>query len=250
MVHRMKSSRGLRFAVGAVGVVAALWVPSPLKAFMSGSLPPLRKAGSSVKLAAEGHKCPELQRVEELIYDSCMLQDGEQEVQCLLALSKLTKFHEQAALECKVDEFHCLVLDVLDRLCAGIQGSDGLILLNRVADAVLAFREKFSDLKTAFKAVDVDGSGDLDLDEFIAAMRSVDSCLTEEQVKMIFVAADANGDGAVCAEEFSNFLTAAIFVEEPLRRLQVDSLPKKQPTFEEYLRWSMSGRSGSWAAMR
>eukprot|EP00443_Scrippsiella_acuminata_P065348 CAMPEP_0115429810 /NCGR_PEP_ID=MMETSP0271-20121206/30714_1 /TAXON_ID=71861 /ORGANISM="Scrippsiella trochoidea, Strain CCMP3099" /LENGTH=250 /DNA_ID=CAMNT_0002855005 /DNA_START=74 /DNA_END=826 /DNA_ORIENTATION=- len=250
MAHQMKSSCSLRLAVVAAIVLATCWVPSPFEAFTGGSLPPLRRASSSVARAAEGHEYPELQRVEQMIYDSCMLREGMQEVQCLRTLSKLTKFHEEAALECKMDELNCLVLDVLDRLCAGIQGSDGLIVLNRVTSAVLSFREKFSDWSSAFKAADTDGSGDLDLDELIAAMKSVDSGMTEEQVKMIFFAADANGDGVISAEEFSNFLTAAVFAEEPLRGLQVDSLPKKQPAFEEYLRWSMSGRSGSWAAMR
>lgn len=250
--QQMKSSRGLRLAVFASAAAAALWGPSPLSGFITGlgGAAAPRATRSVVARRAEGHDWPELQRVEQLIYDGCMLREGEQEVQCLRTLSKLTEFHEQSSLECNVEELNCLVLDILDRLCAGIEGKDGLILLNRLTNAVLSFRAKFSDWSAAFKAADTDGSGDLDLPELIAAMKSADSGLTEKEVKMIFFAADANGDGVISSEEFSNFLSAAVFAEEPLRGLQVDSLPKKQPSFEEYLRWSMAGRSGSWASMR
>lgn len=252
MAPQSKSSRCLRLGLLASAAVAvARWGPG---AFTGGAAiaAARRMPAASVvaRAAVVAEDYPELQRVEDLIYDSCMLREGEQEMQCLRTLSKLTKFHEKSALGCNVDELNCLVLDILDRLCAGIHGSEGLVLLTRVTSSVLAFREKFSDWSAAFKAADTDGSGDLDLEELIAAMASVNSGLSDEQVKMIFFAADANGDGVISAEEFSNFLTAAVFAEEPLRELQVDNLPKKQPSFEEYLRWSMQGRSGSWAAMR
>jgi len=205
------------------------------------------RAPVSLRGAASDYK--ELSRVEDIIYDSCVVKDGEQELECLRVWDKLKKFHDDAALECDLDDLRCVVLDVLDRLCAGIDGKDGLVLLSKVSSAVLAFREKFKDWDTAFNSADTTESGDLTLEELIVAMDSVNAQMTREEVGLIFVAADTNGDGVISREEFSNFLTAAVFAEEPLRQLQVDSLPKKQPNLEEYLRWTTSGRGGSWAGL-
>mmetsp|Transcript_44284 Transcript_44284/g.140846 ORF Transcript_44284/g.140846 Transcript_44284/m.140846 type:complete len:187 (-) Transcript_44284:173-733(-) len=186
-----------------------------------------------------------------MIADDCTLQDGLQGIECLRTLSKLQKFHRETSLECNLDDLSCIVLDILDRLCANIQGKDGFILLNRVSGVMGTFRSKFTDWSAAFKAADADGSGHLSLEDLIAALRSAGATvITDDEVRMVFHAADANGDGVISAEEFSNFMVAAVFAEEPLKALQVDALPSKQPSFEDYLHWTTRGRDGSWAALR
>eukprot|EP00418_Pyrodinium_bahamense_P091351 CAMPEP_0179041934 /NCGR_PEP_ID=MMETSP0796-20121207/16408_1 /TAXON_ID=73915 /ORGANISM="Pyrodinium bahamense, Strain pbaha01" /LENGTH=257 /DNA_ID=CAMNT_0020738305 /DNA_START=131 /DNA_END=902 /DNA_ORIENTATION=- len=190
---------------------------------------------------------PELSRVEDLIYDSCVIKEGKQEIECLRTWDKLKRFHKDAALECNLDDMRCVVLDVLDRLCEGIDGQEGLVLLNKVSAAVLAFRDKFTDWETAFTMADTDNSGDLSLNELIEAMKSVGAGMTDAEVKLVFVAADTNRDGVISKEEFSDFLTAAVF--EPLRDLQVDKVPKKQLDFNDYLHWSSAGRTESWAGL-
>lgn len=220
--------------------------------FTGAARPVLRApAAGLVARAAESKAYPELSRVEDLIYDSCMLyEEPREELQCLRTLDKLTKFHEKSKLECSLDSFHCIVLDVLDRLCAGIQGRDGIVLLNRVASAVLSFRNKFVTWEQAFGKADHDGKGHLDVEKLTALMRSSQAGLTDEEVRAIFFAADANGDGSISPQEFSDFLTAAVFAEEPLRQLQVDPLPTKRGDLEDYLRWSSSGSSGgSWSGL-
>mmetsp|Transcript_68609 Transcript_68609/g.155486 ORF Transcript_68609/g.155486 Transcript_68609/m.155486 type:complete len:256 (+) Transcript_68609:93-860(+) len=219
-------------------------------AFAGGSgLAPLRSPKPLTVLRASAADYPDLSRVEDLIYDSCVVKEGQQELNCLRVWDKLKNFHEESALECNLDDMRCVVLDVLDRLCSRIDGRDGLVLLQKVSGAVLAFRERFEDVDAAFQAADTDGSGDIDLGELQAAMQSVTAGLTPSEVKAVFMAADANADGVISREEFSDFLTAAVFAEEPLRELQVDSVPKKQPDFNTYLQWSSAGRVASWAGL-
>jgi len=209
----------------------------------------LRSTVSKMVFRASADDYPELTRVEELIYESCVIKEGAQELECLRVWDKLKKFHGESALECDLDDMRCVVLDVLDRLCKGIDGKDGLVVLNKVSSAVLLFRDKFSDWERAFDAVDTDSSDYIDMAELTEAMKSVNVGMSEAEVRLVFKAADANGDGKISREEFSDFLTAGVFAEEPLRGLQVDAMPTKQPDFPDYLRWSTSNRMGSWAGL-
>jgi len=206
-------------------------------------------APSRLRAASAAQDYPDLSRVEDLIYDSCVVMETSQELECLRVWNKLTSFHKDAAIECSLDDLRCVVLDVLDRLCQGIDGKDGLIMLNKVSNAVLTFREHFTDWDKAFTAADRDQTGKLDLDDLIAVMKDVGAGMTNQEVSLCFVAADANGDGVISREEFADFLTAAVFAEEPLRELQVDNLPRKQPDIIDYLRWSSAGRTQSWAGL-
>jgi len=186
---------------------------------------------------------PELSRVEDIIYESCIIKDGSEALECLRLYDNLQKFHGEAKAECSLDDLRCIVLDVLDRLCLNIKGKDGLVLLSKVATTMETFREKFSNWEEAFKDVDTDDSGELSLAELTAAIKKFNISMTDNEIGMVFTAADANGDGSVSKEEFSNFMTAAVFAEEPLRAMQPDALPKGQPSFEEYLKWSAMARA-------
>merc|ERR1712124_189812 len=57
-------------------------------------------------------------------------------------------------------------------------------------------------------------------------MKALNVGLTEKETAMCFFAADANGDGVISREEFSNFMTAAVFAEDTLD-MEADPLPKK-----------------------
>lgn len=192
-----------------------------------------------------------LERIEVMIYDNCVLKDGENELQCLRMLDKLQKFHEKTQIDCNLEDLSCLVLEVLDRLCEGIEGKDGLVLLNKVASAVLAFKDKFSHWDKAFDDMDGANDGLITIKDFKSAMYQLEVGITDSEAGQIFYAADANGDGVVSKDEFADFLSAAVFAEEPLSEL-TDRPPMKQPTFDEYLMWTMQSREGSvsWASLR
>uniref|UniRef100_A0A7S1MCL0 EF-hand domain-containing protein n=1 Tax=Alexandrium catenella TaxID=2925 RepID=A0A7S1MCL0_ALECA len=192
---------------------------------------------------------PDLSRVEDLIYDSCVVLENDLEIECLRTWDKLKKFHEAAEMDCHVDDMRCVVLDVIDRLCQSIDGKDGLILLNKVSGAVLEIRDKFEHWDKAFVAADRDNSGMLTLDDLTHILKEIGSRMSPQEVKSVFLAADINGDGYISREEFADFLTAAIFAEEPLRELQADSLPTKQPDVIDYILWSSAGRTQSWAGL-
>jgi len=63
------------------------------------------------------------------------------------------------------------------------------------------------DLKAAFDRADTDHGGTLDIDEFLAAFGNVlGKNLTEEQLTHLFMKIDANSDGTVDWDEFTNFM--------------------------------------------
>ncbi len=52
-------------------------------------------------------------------------------------------------------------------------------------------------LKTIFDAIDVDGSGTLDIDEFTSAYKMYDSCLTDGDIHALFKNIDTDGSGYI-----------------------------------------------------
>lgn len=232
----------LTLVILAAAITSLYWlVPMPPFVGSAPAAPP--RFGQVTLRASSAEDYPELSRVEDLIYDSCVVKDGEEALECLRLYDKLQKFHADSKVECSLDDLRCIVLDVLDRLCKGIEGKNGLVLLSKVANTMSQFREKFGNWEEAFADVDTDGSGDLSLAELTAAIKKLNIDMTEKEVAMVFYAADANGDGVVSKEEFSDFMTAAVFAEEPLSAMQPDAMPKGQPSFEEYLKWSAMARS-------
>eukprot|EP00403_Amphidinium_massartii_P011363 CAMPEP_0178427824 /NCGR_PEP_ID=MMETSP0689_2-20121128/29946_1 /TAXON_ID=160604 /ORGANISM="Amphidinium massartii, Strain CS-259" /LENGTH=275 /DNA_ID=CAMNT_0020049547 /DNA_START=32 /DNA_END=859 /DNA_ORIENTATION=+ len=184
----------------------------------------------------------ELSRVEELIYDSCMLKHtAALEAQCLRVWDRLTSFHRKASVECDLSGIRCVMLTVLDRLCAGIHDIAGLDRLRSVSTALLAFRGQFVDAEAAFEAADVDRSGDIDPQELASLMDSIGCKLADDEVQIIFEAADADGDGIISKEEFLTFLAATVFAEAPLRELHPSEALAHLPGFEDYLHSRRAG---------
>ena len=62
-------------------------------------------------------------------------------------------------------------------------------------------------LKEAFDHADIDGGGSLDIEEFLEAFGDVlGKNLTREQLTHLFMKIDANSDGSVDWDEFTNFM--------------------------------------------
>ena len=57
--------------------------------------------------------------------------------------------------------------------------------------------KKLKDIKSVFQAIDKDGSGDLDYDEFKVAMNRLGLGLTDEQIVQCIEVLDKDGDGEV-----------------------------------------------------
>ena len=63
------------------------------------------------------------------------------------------------------------------------------------------------ELKAAFDRADIDGGGSLDMDEFLEAFGEVlGKNLTHEQLTHLFMKIDANSDGSVDWDEFTNYM--------------------------------------------
>lgn len=59
-----------------------------------------------------------------------------------------------------------------------------------------------NDLKEAFKILDVDGSGSIDVDEFREVMRGLSANFSEEDIDKMVNAADVDGDKTISEDEF------------------------------------------------
>ena len=63
------------------------------------------------------------------------------------------------------------------------------------------------ELKAAFDRADTDGGGSLDTEEFLEAFGEVlGKNLTHEQLTHLFMKIDANSDGSVDWDEFTNYM--------------------------------------------
>lgn len=190
---------------------------------------------------------PNLARVESLIQDGCQVKDGEAEIACLRMHDKLEKFHTKTSKECSLDNLKCIVLDILERLCTGIDSGDGTIILNRLSGLVSTLRGKFTNWDKAFAHYDQDHSGGIDKKGIMEMLSGPDVGLTESEAALCFFAADADGDGLISSEEFSNFMTAAVLAEDTLD-MEADPLPKKMKRTEDFLSWASSGSDSSWGS--
>ena len=67
-------------------------------------------------------------------------------------------------------------------------------------------------IEAVFKAIDADGSGDLDHEEFTEAMNRLGLGLTPDQIIQCIEVLDVDGDGEVSLEEFM------VLVREPVKK--------------------------------
>ncbi|KAH8693870.1 putative calmodulin [Talaromyces proteolyticus] len=66
-----------------------------------------------------------------------------------------------------------------------------------------------AELREAFRVFDQDGSGSIDAEEIRRVMKSIGENLTDEEIDDMIRQADANGDGTIDYEEFVNLLQQA-----------------------------------------
>jgi Ca2+-binding EF-hand superfamily protein len=60
----------------------------------------------------------------------------------------------------------------------------------------------YEEMKETFKILDENGSGSIELDEFMALMRDLDHTLPAAELRAQFSAIDSNRDGRVSFDEF------------------------------------------------
>ena len=81
-----------------------------------------------------------------------------------------------------------------------------------VRDAIASNRslggKAMKNIEGVFKAIDKDGSGDLDHKEFEAAMARLGLGLSQEQIKQCIAVLDRDGDGEVSLAEFMALVKA------------------------------------------
>jgi len=91
-------------------------------------------------------------------------------------------------------------------------------------------------IESVFKAIDKDGSGDLDYDEFKMAMTRLGLGLTEEQIAQCIQVLDKDGDGEVSLAEFTALVKNEIKVEakpEPEPEPEPEPHPDPEPEPED-----------------
>ena len=88
-------------------------------------------------------------------------------------------------------------------------------------------------LKVAFDRADTDGSGELEEDEFIEAFQSVEALTahyqTTEQLRHLFMKIDANSDGSVDWDEFTNH----ILLEQSHQMMTADDAEQNMVKYQD-----------------
>ena len=91
---------------------------------------------------------------------------------------------------------------------AGVPSAGGVVaLLQRFGLYRGTDESQMAQLRSTFDAIDTDGGGSLDVDEFVNAFQRVNPALTEAQCRKIFDEADLDGSGDVDFEEFVEICT-------------------------------------------
>ncbi|KAL3915701.1 MAG: hypothetical protein SGILL_005522, partial [Bacillariaceae sp.] len=73
---------------------------------------------------------------------------------------------------------------------------------DKILAAMIAEKNKASDLRRIFEVMDLDGNGTIDLDEFIDAYTQVKPGLSTAEITKLFREADLDGNGVLDFEEF------------------------------------------------
>lgn len=71
-------------------------------------------------------------------------------------------------------------------------------------------REKFTELKKEFKAIDADSNGYLDHDEFTAFLKKSNPAITDAEIAKKITEIDANGDKKIQFDEFIRYMVGGL----------------------------------------
>lgn len=78
--------------------------------------------------------------------------------------------------------------------------------------------EEVEHIKESFKAMDTDGNGTIDAQEFKAALLQNGEHVTDEDVNVIIASIDKNGDGVIQLSEFIEFMSSDDVPEEDITK--------------------------------
>ena len=76
------------------------------------------------------------------------------------------------------------------------------VLRSKMQQSCRMYGRTINDVETMFQAMDTDGSGAIDYDEFTKGLRALDVVFGQKQLAAVLEALDANGDGKVTIIEF------------------------------------------------
>ncbi|KAI2495035.1 hypothetical protein MHU86_19467 [Fragilaria crotonensis] len=102
---------------------------------------------------------------------------------------------------------------------SGLRQSGSKSHYEKVVESMIQEKSENKRLKTIFDAIDVDGSGTLDIDEFTSAYKMYDSSLTDGGIHALFKNIDTDGSGYIDFKEFA--MCATLPKSQMLKFLQV-----------------------------
>jgi Ca2+-binding EF-hand superfamily protein len=79
--------------------------------------------------------------------------------------------------------------------------------LDKVISALIRENKSSCRIREAFDRFDTDGSGELDLDEFIQAYKQLKPDITESQLVTMFAEADLDDSGTLDFDEFNQLVS-------------------------------------------
>merc|ERR1740130_88400 len=87
----------------------------------------------------------------------------------------------------------------------------------KILEMLWGHPEKAADIERMFAAMDVDNSGDVSIDELSAGLKDLGLKFTKNQVEVWCEAVDANHDGTISLDEFTQ---AVIFAEAKFKAVE------------------------------
>lgn len=123
--------------------------------------------------------------------------------------------------------------------------------LDKVISALIRENKSSSRIREAFDRFDTDGSGELDLDEFIQAYKQLKPDITESQLVTMFAEADLDDSGTLDFDEFNQLVSmdqADVLGKLGMQNRDDRGLIQVEPSTEEFfgeeLRQAAAGSEG------